>query len=62
MGKIRRTFSIDFKIKAIELYLHRGILNTLEILCLGADSSMKKYKNEGILGLQEKRGRVKQMK
>ncbi|HDW3058648.1 TPA: transposase, partial [Bacillus cereus] len=25
MGKIRRTFSIDFKMKAIELYLQRGI-------------------------------------
>ncbi|MGX5481506.1 hypothetical protein ACWKTG_29350 [Bacillus thuringiensis] len=32
--------------KAIALYLHRGILNTLEILCLGADRSIKKYKND----------------
>ncbi|PFT76582.1 transposase [Bacillus thuringiensis] len=53
MGKIRRTFSIDFNMKAIALYLHRGILNTLEVLCLGADRSMKKYKNDWILSLQK---------
>ncbi|EOO04695.1 hypothetical protein IAW_06099 [Bacillus cereus str. Schrouff] len=67
MGKIRRTFSIDFKMKTIELYLHRGIGNRLIGKELGITYSVinrwiKKYKNEGILGLQEKRGRSKQMK
>lgn len=62
MGKIRRTFSIDFKMKAIELYLHRGIGSKLIRKELGVtysviDRWIKKYKNEGIWGLQEKRGR-----
>ncbi|EEM44123.1 helix-turn-helix domain-containing protein [Bacillus cereus] len=60
MGKIRRTFSIDFKMKAIELYLHRGIGKELGITYSVIDRWIKKYKNEGILGLQEKRGRSKQ--
>ncbi|EOO71562.1 transposase [Bacillus mycoides] len=65
MGKIRRTFSIDFKMKAIELYLHRGIGSELIGKELGVtysviDRWIKKYKNEGILGLQEKRGRSRQ--
>ncbi|MFQ6568262.1 transposase [Bacillus sp. AF53] len=65
MGKIRRTFSIDFKMKAIELYSHRGIGSKLIGKELGVtysviDRWIKKYENEGILGLQEKRGRSKQ--
>lgn len=65
MGKIRRTFSIDFKMKAIELYSHRGIGSELIGKELGVaysviDRWIKKYENEGILGLQEKRGRSKQ--
>ncbi|MDR5045278.1 helix-turn-helix domain-containing protein [Bacillus thuringiensis] len=65
MGKIRRTFSIDFKMKAIELYSHRGIGSNLLGKELGVtysviDRWIKKYENEGILGLQEKRGRSKQ--
>ncbi|MCU4862832.1 helix-turn-helix domain-containing protein [Bacillus cereus] len=67
MGKIRRTFSIDFKMKAIELYSHRGIGSKLIGKELGVtysviviDRWIKKYENEGILGLQVKRGRSKQ--
>ncbi|MDQ0879358.1 transposase-like protein [Peribacillus sp. V2I11] len=25
MGKYRRTFTVDFKMQAIEMYLHRGM-------------------------------------
>ncbi|MCU5111505.1 helix-turn-helix domain-containing protein [Bacillus wiedmannii] len=60
MGKIRRTFSIDFKMKAIELYSHRGIGKELGVTYSVIDRWIKKYENEGILGLQEKRGRSRQ--
>ncbi|PHB27152.1 transposase [Bacillus pseudomycoides] len=65
MGKIRRTFSIDFKMKAIEMYLHREMGSKLIGRELGVtysivDRWIKNYKNEGILGLQEKRGRSRQ--
>lgn len=29
MGKNRRTFSVDFKMKAIEMYLHRGTYSVI---------------------------------
>ncbi|WP_242292480.1 helix-turn-helix domain-containing protein [Bacillus cereus group sp. BfR-BA-01441] len=60
MGKIRRTISINFKMKAIELYLHRGIGKELGIIYPVIDRWIKKYKNEGILDLQEKRGKSRQ--
>lgn len=65
MGEIRRTFSIDFKMKAIELYLHRGIGSELigkelGFACSFIDRWIQIYKNEGILHLQEKRGRSRQ--
>ncbi|MDM5185970.1 helix-turn-helix domain-containing protein [Bacillus sp. DX4.1] len=65
MGKIRRTFSIDFKMKAIEMYLHRGMGSKLIGRELGVtysviDRWIKNYNSEGILGLQEKRGRSRQ--
>ncbi|MBJ8030648.1 helix-turn-helix domain-containing protein [Bacillus cereus group sp. N21] len=62
MGKIGRTFSIDFKMKAIEMYLHRGTGSKLIGRELGVtysviDRWIKNYNNEGILGQQEKRGK-----
>ncbi|ARO59934.1 Uncharacterized protein B5E38_2401 [Bacillus cereus] len=58
MGKIRRTFSIDFKMKAIELYSHRGIGSKLIGKELGVtysviDRWIKKYENEGILAYKK---------
>lgn len=63
MGKIRRTFSIDFKMKAIELYLYRGIESKLIGKELGVtysviDRWIKKYKNEGILGPTRKTWKI----
>jgi transposase len=62
MGKNRRTFTQEFKMKAIEMYLHRGIGSKLIGKELGVtysviDRWIKHYKNEGFLGLQEKRGK-----
>lgn len=66
MGKHRRTFSVDFKMKAIEMYLHKGMGSKLIGKELGVtysviDGWIKNYNSEGILGLQEKRGRPKQI-
>jgi len=30
MGKIKRTFSVDFKVKTIEMYLHKGMTSKLK--------------------------------
>jgi transposase len=62
MGKSRRTFTIEFKMKAIEMYLHRGMGSKLIGRELGVtysviDRWITNYKNEGFLGLQEKRGK-----
>lgn len=51
--------------KAIELYSHRGIGielfgEELGVIYSVIDRWIKKYKNERILGLQEKRGRTRQ--
>ncbi len=58
MGKKRRTFTVDFKMKAIEMYLHKGMGSKLIGRELGVtysviDRWIKNYKDEGILGLQE---------
>ncbi|WP_408006964.1 transposase [Pseudalkalibacillus sp. A8] len=65
MGKKRRTFTVDFKMKAIEMYLHKGMGSKLIGRELGVtysviDRWIKNYKDEGILGLQEKRGKSRQ--
>ncbi len=61
----RRTCSINFKMKAIELYLHRGngselFGKELGVIYSVVSRGIKKYKNERVLGLQEKRGRTRQ--
>lgn len=58
MEKKRRTFSVDFKMKAIGMYLHRGMGSKLIGRELGVtysviDRWIKNYNSEGILGLQE---------
>ena len=60
MEKSRRTFTPEFKMKAIEMYLHRGMGSKLIGKELGVtysviDRWIRHYKNEGFLGLQEKR-------
>ncbi|MGX1459943.1 transposase [Bacillus thuringiensis] len=62
MWKIRSTFSIDFNMKAIEMYLHRGtgsklIGRELEVTYSVIDRWIKNHNNERFLGLQEKRGK-----
>ncbi|MED1287216.1 helix-turn-helix domain-containing protein [Bacillus mycoides] len=47
MGKIKRTFSIDFKMKAIELYLHRGIGKELGVTYSVIDRWIKHIKMRG---------------
>ncbi|PGM97564.1 hypothetical protein CN958_02245 [Bacillus cereus] len=63
MGKIRRTFSIDFKMKAIEMYLHKRMGSKLIGRELGVtysivDRWIKNCKKEGIFDLQEKPGKL----
>jgi transposase len=67
MGKYRRTFTVDFKMQAIEMYLHRGMGSKLIGKELGVtysviDRWIKNYNSDGILGLQEKRGKSRQAK
>lgn len=63
MGKKRRTFTAEFKMKAIEMYLHRGmgskrIGKELDITYSIVDRWIAYYKKEGLIGLQEKRGKA----
>ncbi|XRG76724.1 transposase [Rossellomorea sp. GAMAL-10_SWC] len=64
MGKIRKTYTKEFKLKAINLYFDEGMgLKTigkqLGIAHSVVERWVKHYKNEGIAGLEEKRGKAK---
>ncbi|ASJ55597.1 transposase [Brevibacillus formosus] len=64
MGDIRKTYSKDFKLKAVRLYLdgERGYKTLTKELGLSDPSILRRwvkyYKEEGIQGLDEKRGRT----
>lgn len=63
MGKRRRTFTTEFKMKAIEMYLHRGmgsnrIGKELDITYSIVDWCIAHYKKERLIWLQEKKGKA----
>ncbi|WP_243385064.1 transposase [Bacillus kexueae] len=64
MGKIRKTYDVKFKKKAVDLYLKEGIGYVTVAKELGIHHSMvqrwvKHYEQEGMKGLEEKRGKAK---
>jgi transposase len=64
MGKIRKTYDVTFKKKAVDLYLKEGMGSKTVAKELGISDSMvrrwvKRYEQEGIKGLEEKRGKAK---
>jgi transposase len=64
MGKIRKTYDVTYKKKAVELYLKDGMGYDMVAEKLGISSSVirrwvKHFESEGINGLEEKRGKAK---
>lgn len=64
MGKIRKTYDAKFKKKAVDLYLKEGLGYETVAKELGISHSMvrrwvKRYEQDGIQGLEEKRGKAK---
>ncbi|PEE39061.1 transposase [Bacillus cereus] len=64
MGKIRVTYDVAFKKKAIDLYLNKGMSYETVAKELGTHHSVvsrwvKHFEAEGIKGLEEKRGKAK---
>ncbi|EJR93283.1 transposase [Bacillus cereus] len=64
MGKIRVTYDVEFKKKAIDLYLKEGMSYKTVAKELGIHHSVvsrwvKHFEAEGIKGLEEKRGKAK---
>ncbi|MCM3783920.1 transposase [Neobacillus mesonae] len=64
MGKIRKTYDIAFKKKAVDLYLKDGKGYKTVAKELGIDHSLVRrwvehFKTEGITALKEKRGTAK---
>ncbi|SFD61794.1 transposase [Bacillus sp. UNCCL81] len=62
MGKIRKTYSKETKLKAINLYFEKdmGIRTIAKELDIGYTTIQRwitHYKSEGIQGLEEKRGK-----
>jgi transposase len=64
MGKIRKTYTLEFKLKAINLYFNermgsKSIGRELGIAYAIVDRWINHYKREGVQGLEEKRGKAK---
>jgi transposase len=60
----RRTYDVTFKKKAVDMYKKEGMGYKTVAKKLGIDHSMvrrwvKHYENEGMKGLEEKRGKAK---
>ncbi|MFC4770116.1 transposase [Effusibacillus consociatus] len=63
MGGIRKTYSAEFKQKAVDMYLKKGMSATTVAKELGIHRSMlqlweRRYQEEGAQGLEEKRGKA----
>ncbi|GIM48389.1 hypothetical protein DNHGIG_39380 [Collibacillus ludicampi] len=64
MGKMRKTYDLAFKKKAVDLYMKEGMGYKTIAKELGIEHSMvrrwvKHFETEGIQGLEEKRGKAK---
>lgn len=64
MGNIKRTFDKTFKKQAVDLYLngdmsYQSVADKLEIDKNQVRRWVKYFEDEGILGLEEKRGKAK---
>lgn len=64
MGKMRKTYDVTFKKRAVDLYLKEGMGYERVGRELGIDNSqvyrwVKNYEAEGMKGLEEKRGKSK---
>ena len=64
MGNIKRTFDKAFKKQAVDLYLngdmsYQSVADKLEIDKNQVRRWVKDFEDEGILGLEEKRGKAK---
>ncbi|AMR05657.1 helix-turn-helix domain-containing protein [Bacillus thuringiensis] len=64
MGKIRVTYDVESKKKAVDLYLKEGMIYKTIAKELGIHHSVvsrwvKNFEAEGIKGLEEKRGKAK---
>lgn len=61
MGEIRKTYDIDFKRRAVGMFLEEGLGYKTVAKALGINDKMVRrwvahYEKEGIEGLKEKRG------
>ncbi len=64
MGKIRQTYDLTFKKKAVDLYFKEGMGYKTVAKELGVDYTVvrrwvKHFQSEGMTGLEEKRGKAK---
>jgi transposase len=64
MGKIRKTYSKEYKLDVVKKYLYEGwtkreIMDQFRISSSMLHRWVTHYKNEGIQGLEEKRGKTK---
>jgi transposase len=63
MGKTRRTYNLEFKKKAIDLYKsgmgYETVAKELEINHSMVARWVKRFEAEGMSGLEEKRGKAK---
>ena len=64
MEKKRKTYEIDFKKKVVDLHLEEGMGYNLIAKELGIDKNQVRrwvnhFNNEGMMGLEEKRGKSK---
>lgn len=63
MGEIRKTYTVEFKLKAVEMYIndllgYKTIAKKLSINDNMVRRWVAHYQREGLVGLEEKRGKA----